>query len=235
MIINLFTKQTFNSSARHEFSAKVMKATKNYSVNADFTDIYTSAKDSQTVGRRANDMVELSLIPALNKIGTTAELKEFMGNLSANINKLFKERIAEIGGTEKKADKPVTLTASASVEGEKKTKGAKTEKKTTKTTKATKTTKTEKKTEKKAKEEEQQILISQLNAGDIKKMGIKFYQYSPKCVSLVGETKRIKEQIKDIAGGHWNHARQCWFLKNDEGHKLAKVMGQRVRKMTAKA
>ena len=88
-----------------------------------------------------------------------------------------------------------------------------------------------KKTEKSAKEEVRQIKIAELTAADIKKMGVKFYKYSEKCIFLIGETKPIKEAIKSECGGHWNATRKGWFLKAEAGRKLAKEMGCKVYKM----
>lgn len=95
--------------------------------------------------------------------------------------------------------------------------------------------KSTKKNEKPVKEEVKQVKISELTAQDIKKMGVKFYKYSEKCIFLVGETKPIKEAIKSEAGGHWNSARKGWFLKLEAGRKLAKEMGCKVYKMAKEA
>lgn len=103
------------------------------------------------------------------------------------------------------------------------------EPKTTKKSTAKKIT--AKKTEKSEKGEIKQIKIAELTAADIKKMGVKFYKYSEKCIFLVGETKPIKEAIKSECGGHWNSARKGWFLKAEAGRKLAKEMGCKVYKM----
>lgn len=91
------------------------------------------------------------------------------------------------------------------------------------------------KTTKPAKEEVKQLKIAELTPADIKKMGVKFYRYSEKCIFLVGETKPIKEAIKAEAGGHWNHARKGWFLKDEAGRKLAKEMGCKIYKMAKQA
>lgn len=95
--------------------------------------------------------------------------------------------------------------------------------------------KTAAKATKSAKEEVKQLKIAELTPADIKKMGVKFYRYSEKCIFLVGETKPIKEAIKSEAGGHWNHARKGWFLKDEAGRKLAKEMGCKIYKMAKQA
>ena len=69
-----------------------------------------------------------------------------------------------------------------------------------------------------------QVKISSLTKADIKKMGIKFEQYSEKCMFLTGETKAIKDEIKSIGGAHWNSARKGWFVKNDKAEVLAKAL-----------
>lgn len=95
--------------------------------------------------------------------------------------------------------------------------------------------KTAAKVTKPSKEEVKQLKIAELTPADIKKMGVKFYRYSEKCIFLVGETKPIKEAIKSEAGGHWNHARKGWFLKDEAGRKLAKEMGCKIYKMAKQA
>lgn len=95
--------------------------------------------------------------------------------------------------------------------------------------------KTAAKVTKPAKEEVKQLKIAELTPADIKKMGVKFYRYSEKCIFLVGETKPIKEAIKSEAGGHWNHARKGWFLKDEAGRKLAKEMSCKIYKMAKQA
>lgn len=95
--------------------------------------------------------------------------------------------------------------------------------------------KTAAKATKPSKEEVKQLKIAELTPADIKKMGVKFYRYSEKCIFLVGETKPIKEAIKSEAGGHWNHARKGWFLKDEAGRKLAKEMGCKIYKMAKQA
>lgn len=95
--------------------------------------------------------------------------------------------------------------------------------------------KTAAKVTKPSKEEVKQLKIAELTPADIKKMGVKFYRYSEKCIFLVGETKPIKEAIKAEAGGHWNHARKGWFLKDEAGRKLAKEMGCKIYKMAKQA
>lgn len=95
--------------------------------------------------------------------------------------------------------------------------------------------KTVAKATKPAKEEVKQLKIAELTPADVKKMGVKFYRYSEKCIFLVGETKPIKEAIKAEAGGHWNHARKGWFLKDEAGRKLAKEMGCKIYKMAKQA
>lgn len=101
--------------------------------------------------------------------------------------------------------------------------------------KTTAKAKAQPKATKPAKEEVKQLKIAELTPADIKKMGVKFYRYSEKCIFLVGETKPIKEAIKSEAGGHWNHARKGWFLKDEAGRKLAKEMGCKIYKMAKQA
>lgn len=164
-----------------------------------------------------NYNVNVNFGGAFAQINNADDLK---GVAQAIINQLqtaYKARLAELLGSTDKQPKAISVAVSATNMG------------TTK--KATTTKATEKKEAKKVKEEVKQVLIASLSKADIKAMGVKFVQYSEKCVALSGNTKAIKEDIKKLAGGHWNHARQCWFLKNDEGHKLAKTMGLKVAKV----
>ena len=157
-------------------------------------------------------------------INSAEELKYVAQSIVNQTNEAYKFRLAELtaSNTSEKATE-VSIEAAPKEKAEPK-------KAATNKTKATKTEKPDKTEKKSDKGEVKQVLISNLTKEDIKKMGIEFVQYSEKCVALSGETKAIKEDIKKIAGGHWNHARQCWFLKNDDGHKLAKLMGQKVLK-----
>lgn len=158
-------------------------------------------------------------------INSAEELKYVAQSIVNQTNEAYKFRLAELTAstTSEKATE-------VSIEAAPKETAVEPKKATTTKVKTTKVEKSSKAEKKSGKSEVKQVLISNLTKDDIKKMGVKFVQYSEKCVALSGETKAIKEQIKEIAGGHWNHARQCWFLKSDDGHKLAKLMGQKVLK-----
>lgn len=208
MIINLFQNKT-RSSARHEFSATTMANNSNYK------------------------QVKINLTGVFASIKTVDELKYVAQSLVNQVSDAFKVRKSQLTPStegEKSAEVvSIEATAPAKTETTKaQTKGTKTTKAPTKPAAKTESKKAE--TKKSDKEEVKQVLISNLTKEDIKRMGIRFELYSEKCISLTGETKSIKEQIKKLAGGHWNHTRQCWFLKKDNGAKLAKMMGQKVYK-----
>lgn len=204
MIINLFQNKTKNSSARHEFSATTMANNSNYK------------------------QVKINLTKVFASIKTVDELKYVAQSLVNQVNDAFEVRKSQLTpSTEgEKSAEVVSIEATAPA----KTETTKAQTKNTKTTKASTKPAAKTETKKSDKEEVKQVLISNLTKEDIKKMGVKFVQYSEKCVSLTGETRPIKDDIKKIAGGHWNSSRKCWFIKNDNGHQLAKLMGCKVYK-----
>lgn len=224
MIVNLFQ----NKEVAHDTN-KVYKTMKsNYSVNVNFSGVFENVGSTQELRTIATDITEQLCSQLFAHVGTMTELKELAQSIVNNVNASFKVRKSEIApsteGTQKAVAVEIASTPTAKAITE--PAPAKVATQTTKSTaKASKSTKSESK-----KEEVQQVLIASLTKEDIKKMGIKFYQYSERCVSMVGETKPIKDDIKHLAGGHWNGARQCWFLKDKNGKALAKAMGLKVYK-----
>lgn len=228
MIINIFqnlkvahdTKQVYN----------FMKTTKNYSVNVKFNGVFENTTNSE-IKQVSNEIVEQLSMQLFDHVANIENLRDIANSLCQTINEQYKLRKSEIKPAETAqmtVIKPVTKPAVEEAQAEEiKTKEASQPKHTTK-----RTAKATKKTEAKAKEEAEvkQVSIASLTKDDIKKMEIKFTQYSEKCVALSGETKPIKEEIKRLAGGHWNSFKKCWFLKNDQGHALAKAMHCRVAK-----
>lgn len=227
MIINLFTKQ----EVAHDTDKvhKAMTKNKKLNITVNFESVLDGIKSVEDKKYVVEYIATQLFTAAMAQFEDKDTLKDVAQNFVNSLNAIYKERLGVLDG-EAKAETPVVrITSSVETTDEKKTeKKAKNKKETTETAKS-------EKTEKKAKEEVKQVLISQLTAAQIKKLGIKFQQYSEKSVFLSGDTRCIKEQIKKVGNGHWNHSRQGWFLKNDEGHTLAKAMGQRVYKMTANA
>lgn len=181
--------------------------------------------------------VNVNFSGVFNQLNNKEDLRGVANEIIAQLEAAYKARLAKLMGKNEPTAISVAISTPTTAKTEPEQPKAEKKATTTKTVakKATTdkaTAKAEpKKADKKAKAEIKQVLISDLSKADIKAMGVKFVQYSEKCVALSGNTKAIKDDIKRLAGGHWNHARQCWFLKNDAGHKLAKAMGVKVSKV----
>lgn len=204
-----------------------MKTTKNYSVNVKFNGVFENTTPTE-MKQVSNEIVEQLSMQLFDHVSSVEGLRDIANSLCQTINEQYKLRKSEIKPAETAqmtVIKPVAKPAVEEAQAEEIKEASQPKHTTKRTAKATK------KTEAKAKEAEvKQVSIASLTKDDIKKMNIKFVQYSEKCVALTGETKPIKEEIKRLAGGHWNGFRQCWFLKSDQGHALAKAMHCRVAK-----
>lgn len=164
--------------------------------------------------------VNVNFAGVFNQLDNKEDLKGVANLIVEQLQTAYKARLTQLMGKNEATTVNVAISTPTTAKSEAKAEQPKAELK-----------KAAIKNDKKVKAEVKQVLIADLTKADIKKMGVKFVQYSEKCVALTGETKSIKEDIKKLAGGHWNHSRQCWFLKNDAGHKLAKAMGVKVSKV----
>lgn len=163
--------------------------------------------------------VIINLESVFAQFTTISEIKELANSICQQTKTAYEKRAKEIGASEQK---PTEIALNVSAKGEKKTPTkAKAEEQLAKETSVS---------DKKTKGEIPQVKASSLTKEQIKKLGIKFTQYSEKAVFLSGETKSIKEDIKTIGGGHWNAARKGWFLKNENAKALAKEMHVRITK-----
>lgn len=153
--------------------------------------------------------VIINLESVFAQFTTISEIKELANSICQQTKTAYEKRAKEIGASEQK---PTEIALNVS---------AKAEEQLAKETSVS---------DKKTKGEIPQVKASSLTKEQIKKLGIKFTQYSEKAVFLSGETKSIKEDIKTIGGGHWNAARKGWFLKNENAKALAKEMHVRITK-----
>lgn len=180
--------------------------------------------------------VNVNFSGVFNQLNNKEDLRGVANEIIAQLEAAYKARLAELMGKNEPTAISVAISTPTTAKTEPEQPKAEKKATTTKTVakKATTdkaTAKAEpKKADKKAKAEIKQVLISDLSKKDIKKLGIKFQQYSEKAVFLTGDTRCIKEQIKSVGGGHWNHARQGWFLKNEAAKVLADGMGVKIAK-----
>lgn len=176
--------------------------------------------------------VTINIESVFAQFATAKELKEVAQSVVNQVNVAYKARLAELKA-ETAGDEPVKIPVSVSGNETKTAKQLKQPKEETPKAKesAKKTGKTEskkaesKKTESKKKREVvPQVSVSSLTKAQIKEMDIKFVQYSEKCMFLTGNTRCIKDEIKEKCGGIWNGSRQGWFIKNDAAKQLAKAL-----------
>lgn len=185
-------------------------------ITNNFTQCFASIKDEKNLYTAIQTFNKQLAESAFATVKDAQGLKAMAQEMVNGINEAFKARVKELAPAKAKAEKkPKTTTVALNVNvsgtGTRKESKPKTDK------------------EPKAKKEQvKQVLVSELSKGDIKKLGIKFQQYSEKAVFLTGDTRCIKDQIKTIGGGHWNHARQGWFLKNDSAKTLADAMNMKI-------
>ena len=246
-LINLFNNKQLKVPHDTNLVHKIMKTNeKNYKYAVSFSGVFENA-DNEELKIAASEISEQFIAQLFEHVTEHKSLAEIANSIVNILKAQYAVRKSEITQATEGAKTVVMNTKKAdnveeaeAEEVDESNNVAKSEPKRgayhRHTTKAAQTTKTAKsiektaeKAEKKAeKEEVRQVAIASLTKADIKKMGIKFVQYSEKCVALTGETKPIKDEIKRLAGGHWNGFRQCRFIKNDNGHALAKAMGCKV-------
>lgn len=75
---------------------------------------------------------------------------------------------------------------------------------------------TKTKAKKAEKEEVPQVLITDKKG--LKKLNLKWTDYSDKSFSISGDTKPAKDILKEL-GGVYNHARECWFFSKKKSEK----------------
>lgn len=174
--------------------------------------------------------VQVNLNGVFAQIESAKELKETANNIMQQIKAAYDVRLAEIMPKAKGVKNGVVaISATPTTKGKKAaaknefegvpeadTQKAAPTKKAAKETKAT--------TEKAAKVE--QVKIASLTKAQIKAMNIYFEQYSEKCMLMIGETKPIKEDIKENGWARWysKDGRQGWMVKNDYAQQLAKAL-----------
>lgn len=245
VIINLFNNKQLKVPHDTNLVHKIMKTNKNYKYAVSFSGVFENA-DNEELKIAASEISEQFIAQLFEHVTEHKALAEIANSIVNILKAQYAVRKSEITQATEGAKTVVMNTKKAdnveeaeAEEVDESNNVAKSEPKkgayhrhTTKAAQTTKTTKSAEKTEKTEKKTEKegvrQMAIAELTKSDIKKMGIKFVQYSEKCVALSGETKPIKDEIKRLAGGHWNGFRQCWFIKNDAGHALAKAMGCKV-------
>lgn len=177
--------------------------------------------------------VEVNLNGIFAQIESAKELKETANDIVQQIKAAYDARLAEIMPKAKGVKNGVVAISATPTKGKKAApkKTAKSEfegvpeadtQKAAPTKKAAKETKAT--TEKAAKVE--QVKIASLTKAQVKAMNIRFEQYSEKCMLMIGETKPIKENIKENGWARWysKDGRQGWMVKNDYAQQLAKAL-----------
>lgn len=161
--------------------------------------------------------VEVNLNGIFAQIECAKELKETANSIMQQIKAAYDARLAEIMPKAKGVKNGVVAISATPT-----TKGKKTAPK--KTAKSEFDGVPEADTQKAAKVE--QVKIASLTKAQIKAMNIHFEQYSEKCMLMIGETKPIKEDIKENGWARWysKDGRQGWMVKNDYAQQLAKVL-----------